>query len=144
MVRAESRGVLGGTAAPHHSKRDPEPDSPAGQVIAELTGEDVRLAARTASTLQRYETARRDYESRKNLYEDGLISESEFNQVESTLADAKVEWERSLLTEDRSRLVSPIAGVTSGWLATTVTAPWPTATWSRPATRLRRSRRRAR
>jgi len=88
----------------------------AGKVIAELTGDDVRLAARTESTLQRYETAKRDHESKQSLYEDGLISELEFHQVESTLADAKVEWERSRLTEDRSRLVSPIAGVIL-WLA---------------------------
>jgi len=40
-----------------------------------------------------------------------LLAESEFRRLESTLADAQIEWERSQLTEDRSRLVSPIAGV---------------------------------
>jgi len=40
-----------------------------------------------------------------------LLSEQEFRQVEATLADAKIAWERSRFTEARSRLVTPIAGV---------------------------------
>lgn len=82
----------------------------AGTVIAEITGEDVRLAARTASTFQRYEAARKDHESKKQLFDEGLLSELEMRPLETALADAKHEWERSLLTESRSRLVSPISG----------------------------------
>jgi RND family efflux transporter MFP subunit len=83
----------------------------AGQVIAEITGEEVRLAAGTEATWQRYQTALRDYESKKQLFDEGLLSEQEFRQVEATLADAKIAWERSRYTEARSRLVTPIAGV---------------------------------
>lgn len=83
----------------------------AGTLVAEVTGEDVRLAARTDSTFQRYEAARKDHESKKRLFDEGLLSEIEFRPVETALADAKIEWERSLLTESRSRLVSPISGV---------------------------------
>lgn len=83
----------------------------AGQTIAEVIGEDVRLAARTEATQRRYETARRDFESSRALLDDGLITEQEFRQVEARLAEAKLEWEQSLLTEDRSRQVTPIAGV---------------------------------
>jgi membrane fusion protein (multidrug efflux system) len=83
----------------------------AGQTIAEITGEEVRLTAGTEATEARYQTARRDYESKKKLYDEGLLSEQEFRQVEATLADAKVAWERSRLTETRSRLVTPISGV---------------------------------
>lgn len=83
----------------------------AGQLIAEITGEEVRLAARTDANYQRYVTAKRDFESQKRLFEDGLLSESAFRQVESTLADARLEWERSQWTEARSKLVTPIAGV---------------------------------
>ena len=82
-----------------------------GDTIAEITGEEVRLAARTEATSQRYETARRDYESKRQLFLDGLLSEQEFRQVETTLADAKIELEQSRLTEDRSKLITPISGV---------------------------------
>ncbi len=83
----------------------------AGQTIAEITGEEVRLAAGTEATRRRYEAALRDYESKKKLFEIGLISELEFRPVETALADAKIEWERSQLTETRSKLVTPISGV---------------------------------
>ena len=82
-----------------------------GQVIAEVIGDDVRLAARTEATQRRYETSLRDFESSKALYEDGLITELDFRQVEDRLTEAKLEWERSLLTENRTRLTTPISGV---------------------------------
>ena len=83
----------------------------AGQTIAEITGEEVRIAARTEATTQRYEAALRDWESKKRLYEDGLLSEQEFRQVTTTLADARLELQQSQLTENRSKLVTPISGV---------------------------------
>jgi len=83
----------------------------AGQLIAEITGEDVRIAARTEATHQRYESAQVDYESKRELYASGLMSAQEFRPVETELAEAKLEWERSRLTEKRSRLVTPISGV---------------------------------
>jgi membrane fusion protein (multidrug efflux system) len=83
----------------------------AGQVIAEITGEEVRLAAGTEATWQRYQTALRDYESQRQLFDEGLIKEQEFRQAEATMAEAKIAWERSRYTEARSRLVTPIGGV---------------------------------
>jgi len=83
----------------------------AGQLIAEITGEEVRIAARTDATRQRYESAQVDYESKKQLYTSGLMSAQEFRPVETELAEARLEWERSRLTETRSRLVTPISGV---------------------------------
>jgi len=83
----------------------------AGRTIAEITGEDVRLAARTEATRQRYDAVRTDYESKRELYDDGLISALEFRPVETELAEAKIEWDRSKLTESRSKLVTPISGV---------------------------------
>ncbi len=83
----------------------------AGQTIAEITGEEVRLAARSDATRQRYQSAQRDYDSRKALFDQGLISEVEFRPVVDSLAEAKIEWERSQFTESRSRLVTPISGV---------------------------------
>jgi RND family efflux transporter MFP subunit len=83
----------------------------AGQAIAEITGDDVRLAARTESTLQRHQQALADYESKRALYEQGLLSQQEFRQFETALADAKLELDRSRHTEQRSKLVTPISGM---------------------------------
>ncbi len=83
----------------------------AGQTIAEITGEEVRLAARSDATWQRYQSAQREYDSKKALFDQGLISEVEFRPVVDALAEAKIDWERSQFTESRSRLVTPISGV---------------------------------
>lgn len=83
----------------------------AGQTIARIIGEEVRITARSDATTQRYDAAQRDYDSKKRLADEGLISEEAFRVVETALAEAKVEWERSRLTESRSSLVTPISGV---------------------------------
>lgn len=82
-----------------------------GQLIAEVTGEDVRLAARLEANQQRFRSAERDYQSKKRLFEEGLIAEQEFIQAESALADARQELDSSRFTQDRARLTTPISGV---------------------------------
>jgi RND family efflux transporter MFP subunit len=110
-LRADTSGVLR-SWRDESGRRLVEGDRvEAGQLIAEITGEDVRIAARTEATRQRYEAAKVDYESKRQLYESGLMSAQEFRPVETELAEAKLEWERSRLTETRSRLVTPISGV---------------------------------
>lgn len=81
-----------------------------GQLIAEVAGEDVVLVARTEATQRRLETAQRDHDSKQRLYADGLITLLELKQAESSLAEAKSEYDRSRFTETRRRLVTPIAG----------------------------------
>lgn len=83
----------------------------AGQLLAEITGEDVRVAARREANEQRYAATRSDYESKQRLHAEGMLSEFELRQAETALAEAKLEAERSQLTEARSRLVTPIGGV---------------------------------
>lgn len=82
-----------------------------GDVIAMITGEDVRLAARKTANLQRFETAKDDYDATKKLYDEGFRSKSEFLKAHSNLEDARLEYEKSLNAEKRSRLVTPIDGV---------------------------------
>jgi multidrug efflux system membrane fusion protein len=110
-LRAETSGVLRGGRTPAGGRLAEGDRVKAGQVLAEITGEDVRLAARTDATRQRYDAARRDHESKRRLYEEGLLSELEIRLAETALADAKMEWDRSALTESRSKLITPIAGV---------------------------------
>jgi membrane fusion protein (multidrug efflux system) len=83
----------------------------AGQVVAEITGEDARLAARTAATRQRFEAAESDYLATRELYQQGLITSTELRRAETALEDARLEYDRSRQTERRNRLVTPIDGV---------------------------------
>lgn len=110
-LRAETSGILRGGRGGAGLRLFEGDRVKAGQVLAEITGEDVRLAARTDATRQRHDAARRDYESKRRLFEEGLISELDIRLAETALADAKLERERSELTESRSKLVTPISGV---------------------------------
>jgi membrane fusion protein (multidrug efflux system) len=83
----------------------------AGQTVAVITGEDVRLAARTEATRQRYRAAQSDYEAAKDLFDKGLKTEVELRAAETTLEDARLEYDRSRHTESRNRLVTPIDGM---------------------------------
>lgn len=109
-LRADTSGAL--IVARNSSRPLAEGDRvQAGQTIAEITGEEVRLAAGTEASRQRYDAALQDHESKKKLFDAGLLSELEFRPVETALAEAKKERDRSQLTEMRSKLVTPIAGV---------------------------------
>jgi membrane fusion protein (multidrug efflux system) len=83
----------------------------AGDVIARITGDDVRLAARKDATLQRFETAKDEYESTKKLYDDGFKSRAELLKMQSSLEDARIDYEKSLNAEKRSQLATPIDGI---------------------------------
>lgn len=83
----------------------------AGQTLARVTGEDARLAARSEATRQRFEMAEAELESRRQLFADGLISREELRIAETNFEEARLERDRSQLTEERNRLVTPISGV---------------------------------
>jgi membrane fusion protein (multidrug efflux system) len=110
-LRADTGGALRVARGPNGRRLAEGDRVEAGQLLAEITGEEVRLAVAAESRLQRLEAARRDYDSKKELYDDGLISAETLRPSETALADAQLEWERSRLTQDRSRLITPISGV---------------------------------
>jgi len=83
----------------------------AGDVIARITGEDVRLAARTEANYQRLLKAKDEYETTKKLNEEGFKSKSELLTIQASLEDARLEYERSLNSENRNLLSTPIDGV---------------------------------
>lgn len=82
-----------------------------GDIIAMVTGEDVRLAARKDATLKRFESAKDEYEATRRLHDEGFRSNSELLAAQSRMEEARLEYERSLQAEKRSRLVTPIDGV---------------------------------
>lgn len=111
-VTVETAGVLTMAASKRTGRRWVEGDIvEKGELLASITGEEVRLAARLDATRQRFETAKRDYESKRKLFEAGLISEQELIQAEATLADARLTYEQSEFTEKRTNLEAPISGV---------------------------------
>lgn len=83
----------------------------AGDEIAYISGEDVRLEVGRESIQQRYNSARLDYESARRLQEQGLVGMSELSKAQATMEEAKLALERSQRTEARAHLVSSIDGV---------------------------------
>jgi RND family efflux transporter MFP subunit len=110
-LRAGTSGILRISEGPGGRKLTEGDVVQAGQTIAEIIGEEVRLAARAEASRQRYEIAKSDYESKQQLLAKGLIADLELRRAKTELAEAKLEWERSQYTEARSRLVTPISGV---------------------------------
>jgi membrane fusion protein (multidrug efflux system) len=83
----------------------------AGDEIARIVGEDIRLAARTVAARSAYQAALAELDANRNLLERGLISQSAFDTVQSNFEQARVELDRALRTEERNMLVTPIDGV---------------------------------
>lgn len=83
----------------------------AGDEIARIVGEDVRLAARLAAARRAFEAAKSDLDANRDLFDRGLINQTVIDDKESAFENAKVEYERSIRTEDRNRLITPIDGV---------------------------------
>ena len=83
----------------------------AGDEVARIVGEDVRLAARLAAARQAFEAARSELEANMALYDQGLISQTIVDSKESQFENAKIDYDRARRTEDRNRLITPIDGV---------------------------------
>ena len=81
------------------------------QLIAEVTGEDARLAAGLEAARRRLETAEGEMNRRGMLFDQGLIAEEEFRQAESAYEDARLAFEQAQRTDDKTRMTTPIAGV---------------------------------
>ncbi|MDE0055480.1 MAG: efflux RND transporter periplasmic adaptor subunit [Gammaproteobacteria bacterium] len=83
----------------------------AGQVIAEVTGEDARLHARIESTRRALQTAESELDRRRDLFASRLIAEEELRNAEVQYENALYEYERSKLNAAKSRITTPIGGV---------------------------------
>jgi RND family efflux transporter MFP subunit len=83
----------------------------AGDVIARITGDEVRLVARKESTYQRFQTAKDEFESMQKMFDEGFRSKVELQRSKDSLEDARLEYERSLNSEKRNQLTTPIGGI---------------------------------
>ena len=83
----------------------------AGDEIARIVGEDVRVAARLNAAQRAHDAARTELEATREIFSRGLIPKATLDSVESKYETAKVDLERSRRTEDRNRMLTPIDGV---------------------------------
>jgi RND family efflux transporter MFP subunit len=110
-LSAQDAGVLEIDQSPS-GRRFAEGDQVrAGEELARLVGEDVRLAARMEAARRGYDGAATQLRANQTLFERGLINKTAVDTVEKTYEDAKLELERARRTEERSRLITPISGV---------------------------------
>ena len=82
-----------------------------GQSIAEITGEDARLHAGIEARRVALENEKNELDRRRNLFEQGLIAETDLRQQEVAHESALLEYERSRLNASKGELMSPIEGV---------------------------------
>lgn len=83
----------------------------AGDEIARIVGEDVRIAARLAVAQRAYDAARTELEATREIFSRGLINKTTLDSIENKYETAKLDFERSRRTEDRNRMITPIDGV---------------------------------
>lgn len=82
-----------------------------GQLIAQMIGEDTRLAARLAVTREGLQAARQELERRQQLFDKKLASEEELSRTRATYESSLHDYETSKRTTERARITTPIAGV---------------------------------
>jgi len=83
----------------------------AGELIATITGEDVRLASKKRLVEQKLEEAKKNLEATKALLTRSLVSASIYERDKTALENAKLEYEISLHSENRNKIISPIDGI---------------------------------
>ena len=82
-----------------------------GQKIAEVTGEDARLNARIESTRLALNTAKAELERRQNLYERGMVPETELRQQELAYENALFDFDQSKMRAEKQAMTAPIGGI---------------------------------
>ncbi len=83
----------------------------AGQLIAEITGEDARLAAGLEATRRHLESAEKELNRRQQLFARKLIAEEDVWQARTRYEDALHNYDTSQRTLEKSRITTPIDGV---------------------------------
>lgn len=83
----------------------------AGDEIARIVGEDVRIAARLNAAQRAFDAAQAELTATREVFSRGLIPKTTLDSMESKYETAKIDVERSRRTEDRNRMITPIDGV---------------------------------
>lgn len=87
----------------HHVKR--------GDVLARISGEEAELNLNLPAKKQEFEIAQREYNRQVELYEEGNITERDFEQTRQTFTNAETAYRRALLDEQNMVVFAPMDGV---------------------------------
>ena len=87
----------------HHVKR--------GDVLARISGEEAELNLNLPAKKQEFEIAQREYNRQVELYEEGNITERDFEQTRQTFTNAEIAYRRALLDEQNMVVFAPMDGV---------------------------------
>ena len=82
----------------------------AGDVIAQITGEDARIHSRIEQASQALRTALAELKRAEDLFTNNLVSESELFSKRSSYESARLEADRAKLNAAKAKLVAPING----------------------------------
>jgi membrane fusion protein (multidrug efflux system) len=83
----------------------------AGDLIANITGEDARLATNMRVAEKKLEVARENLVASSLLFKDKLVSVDRHGRDKTAFEDAKHAYEISLHSENRNKIITPISGV---------------------------------
>ncbi|MEX2963284.1 efflux RND transporter periplasmic adaptor subunit [Microbulbifer sp. TYP-18] len=83
----------------------------AGDVVASVTGEEVRLAAALQVAREKLSVARKNLEVTSSLYDKKLVTVEDYGRAKTVYEDAKLAYEQSIHIDSRNQIVTPIDGV---------------------------------
>ncbi len=82
-----------------------------GDVLARISGQEAELNLNLPAKKQEFEIAQREYNRQVELYEEGNITERDFEQTRQTFTNAETAYRRALLDEQNMVVFAPIDGV---------------------------------
>lgn len=82
-----------------------------GDVLARISGEEAELNLNLPAKKQEFEIAQREYNRQVELYEEGNITERDFEQTRQTFTNAETAYRRALLDEQNMEVFAPMDGV---------------------------------
>ncbi len=83
----------------------------AGDIIAQITGEETRLHVALEQSLTNLANAETELTSFTRLHKQGMVSDSELRGKDTAFKAAKLEYERQVLQDANTQLEAPIDGI---------------------------------
>lgn len=82
-----------------------------GDVLARIAGLEADLNLNLPAKKETYEIAETEYNRQVKLHEEGIITDSAFEQTRQSYLNAKHTYERALLDERNTEVIAPMDGV---------------------------------
>lgn len=82
-----------------------------GDILARISGTEAELSLNLPAKKQAFEIAQREYNRQVTLYEEGIITERDFEQTRQTYTNAEATYRQALLDEQNTEVFAPLDGV---------------------------------